>query len=289
MQLYLIAVVWQLIAITLAYSFDWGIKTGESYWQALRFAVFQVGDILNGVDLLPMYSLLLLWGLVVLYLLEKRKLRWVMVFSWALWYARLLTTESFSFFGQNFNPATWQILFVLGLLAGYYRKQLHLWEAKLPGPRWVWVLSLWIVSARLWYLSWMIVFRDIPVIRFWFLFGDTSLNKLVLNPARILVSVLIFLSLYEATKIFWRFLVKGLGWLMIPLGQNSLIAYTIQATLGYSKLFLPGYPFAELHNAIRALMQVAGLLFTWLLTILIVSGKPFFIAKMRSFRGRFTI
>ncbi len=80
LQLYLVAIIWQTIAATLAYGFNWGIQIGESYWPAFLLSVFQIGDILTEVDLLPMYSLLLLWGLVVLYMLEKRKLIWVIIF-----------------------------------------------------------------------------------------------------------------------------------------------------------------------------------------------------------------
>ncbi len=273
MQLFLIAVIWQVIAIALAYGLGWGIKKGDSFFQAIQFALFQVGDILGGVDLLPMYSLLLLWGLIMLYWLEKRKPLLVVVFSLGLWYARLLAPAAFSFFGQNFNPASWQVLFVIGLLGGYYQKQLHSFRAQLPGSRWVWILTLWLVSAGLWYLSWQVVFRDFQLFSSWFPFGVTFFDKLFLGPGRILISVLIFISFYEATILFWKFLSKGLGWLMLLLGRYALIAYVVQASLSYSRLFLPGFPFEELHNVVRCLMQVTGLLLTWLLTKLIVSTK----------------
>ncbi len=66
---------------------------------------------------------------------------------------------------------------------------------------------------------------------------------------------------------------------MLPLGQYSLIAYTIQASLGYGRRFLPGFPFAGLKNITRILLQIAGLLMTWLLTKLIVFGKEVYAAR----------
>ena len=66
---------------------------------------------------------------------------------------------------------------------------------------------------------------------------------------------------------------------MLPFGQYLLLAYTIQASLGYGRQFLPGFPFAELNYFTRILLQIAGLLMTWLLTKLIVFGKQVFAAR----------
>ncbi len=272
-QLYALAAAWQAALAVLAYGLGWGIKVGASFWHALRLSVFQVGGVTNGVDLLPMYSLLLLWGLVVLYLLEKRRLPWVLALSFALWYARLLSPGAFSFFGQNFNPATWQTLFVAGLIAGYYRRMLRTWRDALPGPRWVWSAALLMLGAGLWGVSWLVVLRGYPLGGRWLQTGGPLFHKLLLKPGQIAVSLLVFAALYEAVHRFWKPLNRCFGWFLLPLGRHALTAYVIQGSLSYGRLFLPGYPFPEWSAAARSLLQMAGLAVTWLLTLAILAGK----------------
>ena len=50
---------------------------------------------------------------------------------------------------------------------------------------------------------------------------------------------------------------------MLPLGQDALTAYVVQAMLAYAVTRLPGHPFPGHDPTIMGLLHIGGLLLVW--------------------------
>ena len=64
----------------------------------------------------------------------------------------------------------------------------------------------------------------------------------------------------------WIPLKRSLGWLLIPLGQQALIAYIVQAFLSYAITRLPGFPFPDHDPTLMGFLHVAAVLAVWFAT-----------------------
>lgn len=95
------------------------------YLQLVQGAIFQTRLAPEALSLMPVYTLLIVWGLAALYGLHQGRWRWVLLGSFALWYAARLEPTAFIIFRTDFNFATWQCLFTIGLVAGYHRDELR--------------------------------------------------------------------------------------------------------------------------------------------------------------------
>ena len=105
------------------------------YFELMQAALFQTRRAPANFDLMPLYALLVLWGLVALYALRQVSWPWVAAGSAALWHAARLNPRAFTIFVLYFNFAAWQWLFVLGLIIGYHRPQIAGWWTSRPLPR----------------------------------------------------------------------------------------------------------------------------------------------------------
>src|SRR6185369_15166617 len=56
-------------------------------------------------------------------------------------------------------------------------------------------------------------------------------SKADVRPGRLLASVVLFTFLYLLVTVAWQPIHRALGWLLIPLGQNALYAYTAHVVL----------------------------------------------------------
>jgi enterochelin esterase-like enzyme len=86
------------------------------------------------------------------------------------------------------------------------------------------------------------------------------------RPGRLVASVVVFGFLFLLTTLAWRPLYRALGWLLMPLGQNALYAYTAHIVL-VVLVAIALMPFGALRQApwLNTLLQVAGLLVVWAL------------------------
>lgn len=294
LQLYLVTVVWQLFFGTLDFIQRdlWGRESSlpESYLDFVQNAIFQVRSLLLGVDLLPMYVVLLPWGALVIYLLSKGKWPWVLAASVLFWHLRRLDPEAFTFFHVYFNPALWQILFTVGILAGYYRNELHAARARLVNKHPVlesgfsWLLALSALAILL--VGYQVAFRGLWADIWWLDPRGDFFSKNTLAPGRVVASIWVVAGLYELVSIFWKPLHRLVGWALLPAGQNSLTAYVVQASLVYLVASLPGYPFpGHGRPGLMTMIHFGCFLFVVLLTKIIAAWNVRKHARLRPVAG----
>ncbi|MBE2220940.1 MAG: OpgC domain-containing protein [Anaerolineae bacterium] len=269
LKLYLLAVVGQFLLATGDFILrEWrGRPTHvpEAFQDLLKGSFLQIHFSYPYLDILVLYALLLLWGVLAVYLLEQKRWKLVLFGSFILWYAWQQEPASFAIFYAYFKFAIWQFLFILGVVGGYYREELYQWWRRLPLPTWLITLILAIPALLFLFLSYQVVYHDWPMPDYLHIFTDGIGNRQVLSLNRIIFALWLFVALYGLVSWLWRPLNQLLGWLFLLLGQNALLAYLWQAVLTYMIHRLPGYPFEAVGPMLMGFVHVGFILVLWFL------------------------
>jgi hypothetical protein len=117
---------------------------------------------------------------------------------------------------ENFPLGAWQVLFITALVIGFHRKQLTDWIARRPRAQ------LAIVGAAL----------GACLVATWLfqVVGDANpevFAKVPLRPARLIGFAGAAVLAYTVATLAWEPLRRGLGWLLLPLGQHALYCYVV--------------------------------------------------------------
>jgi hypothetical protein len=216
-----------------------------------------------------MYTLLIVGAPLVLWFLQRYQWRRLLAGSWVLWLAYQLVP---SIAGQPFagidifHPAAWQILFVHAMVIGFHRERIALWMT----PRRVGaicacaVLLLFLLST---------IYRTRGEVLEAFVGADpmpwlTEMSlKAELRPLRLLAALAVFPCAYLLVTYFWKPIATPLRWLLLPLGQRSLYAYTMHLPLVVLfAVLLPDSPGVTIHGSTaNALAQLIAVLIVWLM------------------------
>lgn len=234
----------------------------DNYIDLMQAALFQTQRAPVNFDLMPLYALLILWGVVVLYALRRVGWPWVAAGSAALWYAARLNPRAFTIFAMYFNFAVWQWLFVIGLLIGHYRQRIADWWANGPLPR-LRATGLILSALAILIISYQINFNGAWPELTWLRDG-VSFNRPLLAPSRIFVTLWVCAGLYQLLTVLWLPLNRLLGWLLLPLGQHALTAFVLQALLAYVVLRLPGWPFPDHDPILMGWLHIGAVLLVWI-------------------------
>jgi hypothetical protein len=213
-------------------------------------------------DVLLLYVLLFsVAGLVIVWMVDGHT-RAVLIWSWATWGLWQTATDYPAPWDIQamtvFQFAAWQALFVTGLAIGIHRDAL----AARFSPRSGWAclvlgglgLAVAIVSYQL-----RAVNRSL---------GATAASHLVskadLGIGRLLVFAFLSLFAVGLVTLAWRWLAAALGWLLLPLGQNSLTAYILHVgvVMVVAKLGLVAFG-GGATAAQNSLVQLAAVLALW--------------------------
>ena len=174
-----------------------------------------------------------------------------------------------------FDFSAWQVVFVSGLVLGYHHKRL---PALSPRAARTALAGLAAATAALIAVYFVVdppvtvmppdiafgslVFHDARV---WL--QDMVFSKVFLRPGRLVASAITFAFLFVMVSVYWRQVRRVAAWLLIPLGQHALYAYTAHIVL----VAVVALAVAPLHLAypgpqwLNALIQIASVLFIWLL------------------------
>jgi len=276
--LYALGVVGQIILTTGDYLLRLfrGRASGlpTNYLELVENALFQIRDPFRGVDLLPLYAVLLPCGLAALYLIKNGKWRWALAGSILIWYVARLDPSVLNIFRLTFRPAIWQLLFIIGVMAGYYQEQLRYRWRHPPIPRGLASLLLISSAAALLVISYQVAYNHLWPDVEWLSFRGSLFNRGMLGVGRIVVSIWVFAGMYELATLIWVPLKRLIGWLLIPLGQKSLIAYIVQAFLTYAVTRLPGFPFPDHDPTLMGFLHLAAVLAVWFATGFIARLMP---------------
>jgi len=232
------------------------------------------------IDVMLLYTILFILVPLAFVLLEHKRTWVVLGGSWLLWglfqvfpeYAALPWPIAGNYL---FDFSAWQVLFFTGLVLGYHHDRLPT-----LGPR---ATRLALLLTGLGTLALIAVYFVVdpptslmpaqiatgsPVfheVRLWL--QDVFFAKVALRPGRLLASAVTFSFLFFFVTSFWPQVRRLLGWLLLPLGQHALYAYTVHIAivalvaiaLAPFKITYPGPQW------LNALIQIGSVLLIWLL------------------------
>ncbi|WP_420179589.1 OpgC domain-containing protein [Paenarthrobacter sp. TA1.8] len=184
-------------------------------------------------NIMGLYVVLLLISPLILVALSRGFTWLVLTLSVSLYIAgsifrfRLLPSQ----FEDSFPLLVWQLLFVVGMTAGFYRHQIIQWFAD-PRRRLLLGMCIFLAAACAvfsWsgpYMTNQLDFRLalIPETTFRYVY-DTFFSRTYLGPGRVLNVFLITIALYALLSAFWKPLSRAVGWFFIPLGQATLYVF----------------------------------------------------------------
>jgi hypothetical protein len=187
----------------------------------------------HGTDILWMYTILIAAAPFVLLLLNLGHTRAVLAGSWLLWlvYQFFPAQAAIPWVATNVNyfpVAAWQVIFVNGLVIGWYRDQVRQFLARVsPG------MALAVCTLGMALLILIQRAHDTGRLAGWPIVGRlagelylTVFDKPSLAPGRLVAFVILFAFAYALVTIFWTPIRRALGWLLLPLGTSSLRAYS---------------------------------------------------------------
>ncbi|HPL28798.1 MAG TPA: OpgC domain-containing protein, partial [Anaerolineae bacterium] len=225
------------------------------------------------VDVMLLYTILFLLAPLAMALIDQGKRWWVLGASWLLWGVFQLWPEHAALpwpIAGNylFSFSAWQVVFFTALAFSYGR-------AALPVPRPRTARRLLALSGAV-LLGMIALFfaveqpaaTPLPVnagVRA--LVEELFLDKVAVRPGRLLATGVTFTFLFLTATVFWRPVRRALGWLLLPLGQEALYAYTAHVALVTLAAFVPVALGLSGPSPwwLNALIQMASMVLIWVL------------------------
>jgi hypothetical protein len=229
----------------------------------------------HGTDILAMYALLILVAPLVFLLLALGQWRWVLLVSWLWWlgyqaYPELMAIPWYIRNGENFPLAAWQVLFITGQVIGFHRREIAAWLGPYRRLR-VAVIGLCVAMVLALVALFWAQQTGLPAhLSFFDLDPDVlseTFFKVPLRPWRIVAFASTAIMAYTLVTYLWRPLRRGLGWLLLPLGQAALYCYVVHFFLILAVLNLvPLLTSREIPiEALNPVFQLAIVAVLWLM------------------------
>lgn len=217
-----------------------GTSIWDVIWQTLTFQYLY-----GWVDYLRLYIIFILCSPIVMWLLRKGKWWIVLATSLAVWLFAPQPDWPTSVYTQ---PQNWQVIFFGGMIIGYHWKQLAaFWTSRSKMVRVTTVSVLATVAVTTLALNIFLAFGGKISPEIYNTVGPLreSLRQPYFDKENMpWVRLLLFLVWFWATfALFRRFetqLTKWLGWLLLPLGTNSLYTYVVSGfIIFFVHLYIP--------------------------------------------------
>jgi hypothetical protein len=188
-------------------------------------------------NVMGLYVILLLASPLVLWALSRGKVLWVLAATAALYATgaffriRLLPSE----FEDSFPLLVWQVLFIVGMVAGYHRRRIIGW---LAAHSWV-VVACTVVAAGLAFLAWGnpyvansydVRVAILPDATYRALY-DAYFGRTYLGVGRLLNVLVLVVTAYALLTAYWKPVHRALGWFLVPLGRATLYVFIIHVAL----------------------------------------------------------
>lgn len=220
-------------------------------------------------DIPLLYTLLMAFAPVGLWLLYRHHTRAMVIGSFAVWiFFQYVNKEQILIApivgNTTFHPAAWQLLFFWAMAFGYHRERIY---ARLSAlPRWpyfvfstmlfVWLLHLYSTEVK-------VLTRFYPGLDMSFIVSELF-NKSTVAPGRILATLIVFQFAYLFCTFFWKPVWALVGWFFLPLGQNSLYSYTMHVViLAVFYAALPALPGIQEMGTLNTALQLGVLFLLW--------------------------
>ncbi len=222
----------------------WALGVSLADPLAFVISVFTMHQTYYLIDVMLLYTVLFLVAPLVFVLLDRGKVGWVLGGSVLLYvgyqfYPNLVILPWPIEGNALFIFSAWQILFFGGLVLGYYQR--HIPTLGCRETR----IGLIATTIGMALLVGLFFFVDPPTIlmpheiaaqpsvlqdvRMWV--DEYVFSKADLRPGRLVASVITFSFLFFCATHFWQQIKRMVGWLLLPLGQSALYAYTAHIAL----------------------------------------------------------
>ncbi|NUT70354.1 OpgC domain-containing protein [Pseudarthrobacter sp. C4D7] len=188
-------------------------------------------------NVMGLYVVLLLVSPLILAALNRGKAFWVLLATFAVYAVGAVTRFRLlpSQFEDSFPLLVWQVLFVLGLVAGYYRRSIVTW---LAGHTWV-VAACTAAAFALAFLSWGnpylannydVRLALMPDSAYRAMY-DALFGRTYLAPGRLFNVLVLVVAAYAFLSAYWKPVQRALGWFLIPLGRATLYVFIMHVVL----------------------------------------------------------
>jgi hypothetical protein len=235
---------------------DWQ-NIGDLFWKTLTLQ-YSYG----WADFLRFYAIFLFFAPAALWLLRKGY--WYIVISISLFVWCLFPLSPFP--PEISQPISWQVIFFSSFIIGYYWPLLaECWRKMSSVKRNAIGITLVVAAVATMVASFLLVFghslggalgAHLDTIHH---LVEQEFNKDRLPITRILLGAIWFWALFWVFRRYEAAIVKRIGWLLLPLGENSLYVYTIQAfVVFFAHLFImsPGGSNSSLIDLVVALLAL---------------------------------
>jgi hypothetical protein len=252
-------------ALSLQMGLEWTPQVTSATWLDFVLSVVTLQRTLHLTDVPLLYTLLVLAAMPVLVLLASGHTRVVLAGTWGLWTLWQFAPQYAQFpwpiaGNQIFNFSAWQALFITAMVIGYHRQRLEPCLMHLS-PHVVLGLSGALVAGAII----LYAMSDYPLLGQYAVLVDPLFGKIDLRFGRLLVFASFFSFALTLLTVAWRPISRALSWLLLPLGQNALTAYTMHILV---VVFLPqvspwivgSFPVTAAQNT---LLQTVGVMGIW--------------------------
>ena len=231
---------------------SWAMNVDLSNPMAFVVSVLTLHQTYYLTDVLVLYTILFLAAPAAFILLERGK-TWLLLAGSGLIYALYqLAPNAFALpwpieGNHLFEVAAWQVLFVAGLALGYHQSRLPALGHSATRTA---LLAAGIAMAGLVILFALLTLAagqphdpgladpGLQRARLWL--EEYAFSKVDLRPGRLIAAVIVFGLFFLLMTRFWSGIRRAAGWVLIPLGQNALYAFTAHIVLvGLAGLVLP--------------------------------------------------
>jgi len=289
-DLYVLTIVLTLsfAAIGCAGGLWWAPDTSSGGVERFVFDVVTLQRTLFLVDIPLMYTLLLLGACPVIYLLAKGYTPLVLIGTlliWLLWQLeRGVPTFPWTIEGNTvFHIPAWQFLFVVGIVTGWHRASLERWFGSLPRPAVVGGLVAASATVLVLYVLQVTMLESLQETR---IMQELFFTKEDVPVGRIAVFFLLMLTAFTVLTEAWQPLQRALGWLLLPLGQNALTAYSVHIfVVAATAWLIKEYRPEGLTEAGATLVQAIGVAVVWVFIVLEPKAKQQLLSRARSVFG----
>jgi hypothetical protein len=228
-------------------------------------------------QIVGLYVVLFLLTPIIFWALDRRLTGWLLLASWVAYLVNYLAPETepgtaqiqltVAQFEYAFPVLAWQLLFVHGVVAGFHRQLVRDFFATAAGR--VLIALCMLLSLMLALFSLNHPLDQLPAwSRLHFIAPDmfnaayqSFFLKYKLGPGRILNITCLLIASMAVLTVAWKPIYRGLGWLFIPLGQESMYVFFMHL---FIVLLVFNSPLPELGNVwINTAIHMLALLACW--------------------------
>ena len=214
----------------------------------------------------------------VFFMISRQRVGLLLGISWVVYFINFGAHEpnagspAFRPTGAQFEYAfpilAWQLIYVHGVVAGYFKRELIEFFATSLGR--VLLSACFILTVAFFFITWNNPMQQFSGVSLNMISPDTFhswygqyFQKYKLGPGRILNVTVLLITMYAILSRCWGPINKALGWFFIPLGQASLYIFYVHI---FFLLIIANTPLPEMNDFwINTLIHAALLLTIWVM------------------------